>query len=289
MIQLQAELERRTAVWMPLPELWGKVGEMFDVAALDNLVCRLPVRFDLTYLHQNPSPSLPDSPRSLSPAPRSSRHIHREPDNSASSLSNPSRSSSPQPSKSAQLINSSYFGQPFTLPYFRLGEKHWKSDLSTLDEEGHRRRSRSVASTSTRADTEGGLKLNEVEVEMSPDDEADWQSKIYEEEERSSKGVDKEREEQVFDEGIKGQLAVIAEAEERERSKTQPKKRGRPSKARKEKEDTSDLSDAAVDEEEEEDAPKPGRTKRANAGKRKRDSTAKEESEEEKEAKETVR
>jgi hypothetical protein len=59
MIQLQAELERRTAVWMPLPELWGKVGEMFDVAALDNLVCRLPVRFDLTYIrtHHLPFPT----------------------------------------------------------------------------------------------------------------------------------------------------------------------------------------------------------------------------------------
>ena len=259
---------------------------MFDVAALDNLVCRPHHRLDHTYSDQNPSPSLPSSPRSLSPVPKSRRH--REPETSASPLSNPSHSASPQPSKSAQLINSSYFGPPFTLPYFRLGEENWKP---ALDDDGRRRRSRSIASTSTRAEADREIRLNEVEVEMSPDDEADWHTKIYEEDERATKGMDHEAEEKIFSTGIEGQLAVIAEAEERERITAKPRRRpGRPSKASKDKEDTSELSDAAAEEEEEEEeeAPKPGRTKRPNAGKRKRNSNAKGESEEEEEVKETV-
>lgn len=39
MIQLQAELYKRTKVWMPFEDLWDKVGEMFDLDRLDNMVC----------------------------------------------------------------------------------------------------------------------------------------------------------------------------------------------------------------------------------------------------------
>jgi len=278
---------------MPIDEIWRRIEEMFDVAALDRMV--RPKFFDTSLAcpyHQASPDSLPDSPRSLSPLPKSSRHAHA---NSLSPLSNASRSPSPssaKPSKSAQLINSSYFGTPFTLPYFRQNQNEWKSTLTSNDS-GKRRRSRSVASTSTHTDTEKGFFLNEDEVEINGPDLKTWHDTIYEG--RPTEGVDQDAEEKEW---ILAQQQIDdrdkeAEAEaEAKLEKPKPKKKpGRPSKARKEKEDSSELSDAAGDaqeEEDEEEAPKTGRARRATAGKRKRDSTAKEESEDEKEVKETV-
>ena len=276
---------------MPIEEIWRRIEEMFDVAALDRMV--RPKFFDTSLAcpyHQASPDSLPDSPRSLSPLPKSSRHAHA---NSLSPLSNASRSPSPssaKPSKSAQLINSSYFGTPFTLPYFRQNQNEWKSNLTSNDS-GKRRRSRSVASTSTHTDTEKGFFLNEDEVEINGPDLKTWHDTIYEG--RPTEGVDQDAEEKEW---ILAQQQIDdrdkeAEAEAKLEKPKPKKKPGRPSKARKEKEDSSELSDAAGDaqeEEDEEEAPKTGRARRATAGKRKRDSTAKEESEDEKEVKETV-
>lgn len=38
MIQLQAELQRRTGVWLPSVDLWDRIGEIFDIPRLESLV-----------------------------------------------------------------------------------------------------------------------------------------------------------------------------------------------------------------------------------------------------------
>jgi hypothetical protein len=149
--------------------------------------------------------------------------------------------------------------------------------------------------------------LGEEEPEMSDGEEMEWKYKIYEEDERATKGVNQEAEIEEWDKGIEKQLTVDEESKKDEKESTTTKgkskggttkKRGRPSKNRQEREDSSDLSDEGGREEAEaedqdgeqeaEEETTKGRSKRANAGKRKRDSAAKEESEDEKEVKETV-
>lgn len=163
-----------------------------------------------------------------------------------------------------------------------------------------RRRSRSVASSSTRPATDDGALLGEAEPDLS-DDEYGWWSETLRDRARKEDGDAAQDDEVKFEAGVTKQLeegdkAREKEEQEQEKAKGAKKKVGRPSKGAKAaaaaaaaaREASSELSDEA---EEDEEAPKTGRGRRAavNASnKRKRDSVAKEESEEEKDTKETV-
>lgn len=304
MIQLQGDLHRRTALWLPTSDIWDKLGEMFDIPALDSMVCHCPHSYASRTDDQSSPPPLPDSPKELSPLPTHRGRARLKHEHDAGSAS-PVRDSSPEPntgesSRSAGLINSSYFGAPFTLPYFRLGQDQWKPNLDTSSE--NRRRSRSVASTSTRAETEKGFMLGDDEPDMSDGEEIDWKHKIYDEDERASKGVNQEAEDEAWTKGVEQQLTAADADDGKKNAKSKgksnlAKKKGKAGKKRQDRDDSSELSEDAEqgegeeqDEEEdvEEEIPKGVRAKRTIASKRKRDSTTKEESEDEKEIKETV-
>lgn len=183
----------------------------------------------------------------------------------------------------------------------RLGEEEWKPHLydpvqAAKEAAGPtRRRSRSVASSSTRPATDDGAILGEAEPDLS-DNEYEWWSETIQDRAKGDEDAVKD-DTAFFQAGLLDQIEQgdkAREREEEEKAKTAKKKVGRPSKASKAaaaaaaRGESSELSDQ---DDGEEDAPRAGRGRRAAANannKRKRDSVAKDESEEEKDTKDTV-
>ncbi|RXK37950.1 hypothetical protein M231_04736 [Tremella mesenterica] len=105
MIQLQSEIHRRTGVWTEVSFIWERLGELYNLDILDE--------------NCSPTPSIPNTPHSLSPLPRKrpitksqifptpnstskcKSAAHPTSTRSESPLSSPSPSPSPSPSLSS--------------------------------------------------------------------------------------------------------------------------------------------------------------------------------------------
>ena len=41
MLKFQSEIHRRVGVWVPTPDLWARLGELYDLDALDAMVSQM--------------------------------------------------------------------------------------------------------------------------------------------------------------------------------------------------------------------------------------------------------
>jgi len=57
-ITVQAEMHRRTGRWIPTSDIWAKLGELYDLEALDGMVGALPAN---PYVFASPTPIHPSS------------------------------------------------------------------------------------------------------------------------------------------------------------------------------------------------------------------------------------
>ncbi|WVQ84832.1 hypothetical protein IAT38_006989 [Cryptococcus sp. DSM 104549] len=169
---LQNEVHQRTGIWVPVGTLWDRLGELYDLEALDEMA--------------SSSVSLPSSPHTLSPVLRPTPASARSSNSPLSDLSSPRKPKrrAPPPargkdakrgrSRSARVIDSKHFREAFELPYLRGGPKgkegRWESDEGSEEED-------EGAEGSEKEDGEGeGGEGGEMEV--TSDNEV-WEGMIY--------------------------------------------------------------------------------------------------------------
>nr|ODN86732.1 hypothetical protein L203_03980 [Cryptococcus depauperatus CBS 7841] len=166
-MSLQAQLYQRSNVMISIPELWKRLDELYNLEELDAMVCH----------QEDDSPSLPSSPKALSPLP-SPKRSQRSSLSPLSDLDSPpeanTRSKDKQKakvkviSKSTQIINSDHFRRAFDLPYFLAAPSKVRQVLYETDEE----------------EEEEGLESNEedgsdTDIDLSDSEVMSWQTLIY--------------------------------------------------------------------------------------------------------------
>ncbi|KAL1412604.1 hypothetical protein Q8F55_000351 [Vanrija albida] len=141
-IALQAQVHEQTGIWVPIETLWGHLGGLYDLEALDGM--------------SSSTPSLPSTPVALSPLQRPKRRRPRRGSaSSGSSLSSPSPSPPPGPSRSARVIDSGHFARAFELPLGRAAS----------------------APRERRKSTPGGVRTDSAAT--SDDEDDDWSALVY--------------------------------------------------------------------------------------------------------------
>ncbi|OWZ52833.1 hypothetical protein C368_05068 [Cryptococcus neoformans 125.91] len=164
-IQLQAEIHRRTGSWLPIGLLWKRLDELYDLEGLDEMASSSSVSIPST--PHTLSPRFPLSPRSslsplsdLSPQRAKSRKAKNS-SNKTPSKANHKKGKSLDISKSARIINSEHFHRTFDLPYF-------KSRYHLTDDEEEE--SQGYSESESDADEP---------IELDGEEERIWQGMIY--------------------------------------------------------------------------------------------------------------